>query len=183
MANITETATFDANVYQIATSDPVLGGADGIANAQAKALANRTKFLKAHVDAIEDGSFVPSGMVSYIGAGVLRNKINVDKTGVTSSASGAVTLDLSTKSIFELTLTGDTTVGLSGIPALSGETLYFVVRVTQGSTAYLLNWFSTITWLTIGGTAPAAPAANKTIEYIFSSTTSGSFLGRKGAST
>lgn len=183
MANITEAETFDAVIYQIGTTDAVLGGADGISNLQAKALANRTKYLKKHVDDVESGAVVPTGLMSYTGAGVVRNKINVDKTGVTSSATGTVTLDLSTKSIFELTLTGNTTVALSGAPSLSGETLYFVVRVTQGATAYLLNWFSSITWLTIGGAAPVAPAAGKTIEYIFSSTSSSNFLGRKGAAT
>ena len=183
MANITEIASFDANVYQIGTTDPVLGGADGIANSQAKALANRTTYLKNHVDAIEDGTSVPAGLMTYVRAGVVRNKVNVDKTGVTSAATGSVTLDLSVDAVFELTLSGNTTLNLTGAPALSSETLYFVVRVTQGSTAYALTWFSSITWLTYGGAAPAAPAANKTIEYIFSSTSAGVFLGRKGAST
>lgn len=46
MANLTPTETFD-NVYQLETTDPVLGGAGGIANAQAQALTNRTEWLKA----------------------------------------------------------------------------------------------------------------------------------------
>jgi len=46
MANLTPVSSFD-NVYQLETSDPVLGGAGGIANAQAQALANRTEWLKA----------------------------------------------------------------------------------------------------------------------------------------
>lgn len=45
MANLTPASSFD-NVYQLETSDPVLGGAGGIANAQAQALANRTEWLK-----------------------------------------------------------------------------------------------------------------------------------------
>lgn len=53
MANLPEVSTFDAGVYQIETSDPVLGGPTGISNLQAKALANRTKYLKDHVDALE----------------------------------------------------------------------------------------------------------------------------------
>lgn len=53
MANLTETATYDAAVYQLETTDPVLGGPGGISNSQAQALANRTKYLKAHVDALE----------------------------------------------------------------------------------------------------------------------------------
>jgi phage-related tail fiber protein len=53
MANLTETATFEPNVYRIDQTDPVLGW-DGtnlnIANLQAKALADRTQWLKARVD-------------------------------------------------------------------------------------------------------------------------------------
>lgn len=53
MANLTESATFDANVYRIDQTDPVLGwdGANlNIANQQAVALANRTQWLKERVD-------------------------------------------------------------------------------------------------------------------------------------
>lgn len=53
MANLTETSTFDAGVYQIETTDPVIGGANGVTNAPLKNLANRTKYLKDHVDALE----------------------------------------------------------------------------------------------------------------------------------
>ncbi len=52
MANITETESFDAGVYKIATTDPVVGGDGGISNSQAVALANRTKWLKARVDEV-----------------------------------------------------------------------------------------------------------------------------------
>lgn len=51
MANISETSVFTANVYRIATTDPVLGGGDtDIANKQAKALADRTLYLKNRMD-------------------------------------------------------------------------------------------------------------------------------------
>jgi len=45
MANVTETSTFDAGIYQLETTDPVEGGALGISNSQAKGLANRTRWL------------------------------------------------------------------------------------------------------------------------------------------
>jgi len=54
MANLTETASFDASIYQIATSDPVKGGiGTDISNKQAQSLANRTAYLKQHIDAAE----------------------------------------------------------------------------------------------------------------------------------
>ena len=52
MANVTETATFETGIYQIETTDPVLGGANGIANVQAKQLANRTAYLKTITDEV-----------------------------------------------------------------------------------------------------------------------------------
>jgi len=51
MANISEVSTYTPNVYRIATTDPVLGGGDtDIANKQAKALADRTLYLKNRLD-------------------------------------------------------------------------------------------------------------------------------------
>ena len=53
MANLTESANFDANVYRIDENDPVQGwngSTIGISNEQAQALANRTQWLKSRVD-------------------------------------------------------------------------------------------------------------------------------------
>ncbi|GIW22886.1 MAG: hypothetical protein KatS3mg068_2571 [Candidatus Sericytochromatia bacterium] len=52
MANLTETTTWENGIYQIETTDPVLGGPTGIANIQAKQLANRTKWLKQIADEV-----------------------------------------------------------------------------------------------------------------------------------
>lgn len=54
MANIVETQDWVDGVYQIETTDRVLGGVDGTANAQAKALASRTAYLKAAVESAQD---------------------------------------------------------------------------------------------------------------------------------
>lgn len=50
MANLPETATWEPGIYQLETTDPVLGGPNGPANTQAKQLANRTAFLKQQID-------------------------------------------------------------------------------------------------------------------------------------
>ncbi|RXJ86953.1 hypothetical protein [Arcobacter sp. CECT 8985] len=49
MSDLIEKSEFTAGIYQIETNDDVLGGENGIANAQAKALANRTLWLKTQV--------------------------------------------------------------------------------------------------------------------------------------
>ncbi len=46
MANLTEKAEWTKGIYQLETTDPLQGGADGIDNVQAKQLANRTQYLK-----------------------------------------------------------------------------------------------------------------------------------------
>lgn len=68
MANLEELNQYDAGVYQIETTDPVLGGPSGIANQQAKQLANRTKYLKDRVDKLEGGQTIPAGVAteSYV---------------------------------------------------------------------------------------------------------------------
>lgn len=45
MANLAETPQWENGIYQIETTDPVVGGPDGISNVQAKQLANRTGYL------------------------------------------------------------------------------------------------------------------------------------------
>lgn len=62
MANLAELVQYDAGVYQLETTDPVQGGAAGIANAPQKNLANRTAWLKKHVDDLESGATIPPGI-------------------------------------------------------------------------------------------------------------------------
>ncbi len=83
MANLKEEAVFDEGIYQIEKSDPVVGGADGISNRQAKALANRTQFLKekteelaGDLEALEDAVSVGSiqALVAACGKAMLLAK-------------------------------------------------------------------------------------------------------------
>lgn len=52
MANLTEANSWEAGIYQLELTDPVVGGPDGLSNRQAKQLANRTLYLKNLVDAL-----------------------------------------------------------------------------------------------------------------------------------
>lgn len=53
MANLKENAAWESGIYQLETTDPVVGGADGISNKQAIQLANRTGYLKGEVEALK----------------------------------------------------------------------------------------------------------------------------------
>ena len=52
MANLPETPSYEAGIYQIELTDAVIGGVTGISNKQARGLANRTGYLKAQVETI-----------------------------------------------------------------------------------------------------------------------------------
>lgn len=51
MAYLNEEAKWEPGIYQYETSDPLLGGPDGIDNVQGKQLGNRTKWLKEKMEA------------------------------------------------------------------------------------------------------------------------------------
>lgn len=53
MANLPENGVWVDGVYQLETTDRVLGGAGGIANRQAEELGNRTAFLKTKTEELE----------------------------------------------------------------------------------------------------------------------------------
>jgi hypothetical protein len=69
MANLTESSVYDSGVYQIEVSDIAEGGASGIVNMGAKNLANRTAYLKTHVDALESSTavFAPIASPTFTG--------------------------------------------------------------------------------------------------------------------
>ncbi|EZH78022.1 hypothetical protein [Aeromonas hydrophila] len=52
MANLQESEAWVDGIYQLETTDPVMGGPDGVDNIQAKQLGSRTKFLKKNQDSL-----------------------------------------------------------------------------------------------------------------------------------
>lgn len=115
-----------------------------------------------------------------VSGSVSRMANYVDKT-VSLSTNGSVILDLSVADVFNLLLEGPTTISLSNIPPLNGETFAFLISVSQGSVANAFTWFPNITWRTLNGLVPDAPGNNKTKEYLISTTDGVNFIGRVGA--
>lgn len=64
MASLPEIPNYDAGVFQLETDTPVKGGADGPSNAPLRNLANRTAYLKQHVDALEQSASSGIGLDS-----------------------------------------------------------------------------------------------------------------------
>ena len=111
------------------------------------------------------------------------SKLPLSKAVNVSAATGNIGIDLTNASVFNVTLTGNVQLGPYNLPSMSGEELWFVVRVTQhASTAYAVSWFPGITWITPGKAAPATIAAGGIAEYTF--TTNGTtYVGRVSAAT
>jgi len=58
MANLTESPVWEAGVYQLEITDPVLGGPNGVDNLQAKQLANRTQWLRQQIETLQAAGFL-----------------------------------------------------------------------------------------------------------------------------
>ncbi|ECI5744480.1 tail fiber protein, partial [Salmonella enterica subsp. enterica] len=54
MGKLTELTQWEDDIYQLETSDPVLGGPDGVSNKPQKQLANRTQWLKQRLEQAND---------------------------------------------------------------------------------------------------------------------------------
>lgn len=77
--------------------------------------------------------------------------------------------------IFTITLSGNTTYSISNVTA----PWVFMVEVKQGSgTTWTNTWFSTVTWVTPGATAPVqTTTSNGYTVYGFRALTASTFLG------
>ncbi|WCH24340.1 hypothetical protein [Aeromonas salmonicida] len=142
MANLQEVVSWDAGVYQLETSDPVLGGPGGHSNKQAQSLANRTAYLKKHVDEIEGGTTAAgkanklttarnialsgdvTGQASFDGSANITITVTYKNSGVTAGTYRSVTVDAK----------GNITAG-SNPTTLSGYGITDAVPSSQKGTA------------------------------------------------
>lgn len=180
-------AVIEAGNHAAAASDSAeqaeqvaAGVGDAVANAEAAAAAAQAA---AGLPALAGNRRKPLAVSDDETLATFRDELSlakfIDRQTVVSAAIGTVNLDLASSSVFQLTLTGNTTLTVSNAPTMINETYTIVVRIIQGATARTLNWFAGITWLNANG-VPATPAANKTIEYILSWDGT-NWIGRRGA--
>lgn len=74
------------------------------------------------------------------------------------------TVDLSTATVFTHTMSGNTTYSFSNPPS-TGTALGFVMKITQGASAYTIGWPASVRWNS--GVAPTVPGAGETDVYVF----------------
>ncbi|WP_095128648.1 hypothetical protein [Pseudomonas sp. Irchel s3h14] len=95
MADLPELNEWPEGIYQLETSDPVLGGPEGIDNLQAKQLASRTKWLKDQIAKIVAGTSVVGKALQLKTARTLK---------FTGAATGSGTYDGSADTEITLSL-------------------------------------------------------------------------------
>jgi hypothetical protein len=91
MANIIESNQWSEAIYEIATTDDVIGGADGISNIQATQLAARSNFLKEHVSVLE--THVGNLETGVTSAGQAIKLTTARNISISGDATGRATFD------------------------------------------------------------------------------------------
>ncbi|APC18534.1 hypothetical protein BLL42_23515 [Pseudomonas frederiksbergensis] len=173
MADLPESNEWALGVYQLETSDPVLGGPEGIDNLQAKQLASRTKWLRDQIQKIINDA-APLASPTFTGdpkaptplAG--DNDLSVSNTEfvrtvvhgntfIDVSGSGVLTLSAAqagtgTLSLYG-TLTGSRTIIVPTLPAR-----YQVVNGTDGAFSLIVK--------TAGGSGVAVTQGTSTLLFV-----------------
>ena len=146
MANLQETARWETGIYQLETSDPVMGGADGIDNRQAKQLGNRTLWLKQEIGSLQetlDGR-TAAATDSKAGIAKLNNTLtSSDADAALTAAQGKVLHDKITQGY--LPLTGGTINGSLTVQAANAQ--YAGVHINNTDPAALGSFLG----LDVGG--------------------------------
>ena len=127
MANLKETAFWEEGIYQFETTDPVLGGENGIDNKPTRQLANRTVWLKQELEAAQQAQ---RNRQITAGAGLIGG-------GILSADRSIALVTPSTLSGSTSNWAGNETVGHTHELAAATATLAGVVKLinTLGSTA------------------------------------------------
>jgi hypothetical protein len=108
MANQPEATTYDAGVYQLEVVDPVDGGVGAVSNKPLLNLANRTAYLKQHMDNLESGATIPATFAPLNSAGL---------TGTPTAPTAALgdnSTKLATTAFVQGTYNGRTTKNVAG---------------------------------------------------------------------
>ena len=136
MANITEVSQWESVIRQIENGEAATGGADGLANVQAKQLANRTQYLKSQIGNINNDT----ALLAATGTGLNHNGIYRGKNLGTFSSISAVESFLTThkvsSGVFEDLYLGDYFRLQDGTYNVEWEIAGFDTYYQKGDTAF-----------------------------------------------
>lgn len=166
MANLTDTASaWEAGVYQIETTDPVVGGAPnpatgaGMSNIPHLQLAKRTQFLKTQVEALQNGGGYKSALTftgnqTLTAADAGKCYIYGETTAVTLTLPAIA--DMPVGSIFEFINTGtaNMTVQRAGSDQIdSGSTAVASIVIPPNQSLKLIRATGSSLWHPVSVTA------------------------------
>jgi hypothetical protein len=153
MATLPEDSNFDAGVYEIATTDLVLGGPSGPANAGPQNLTNRTRWLFDQNTATQAALAALNTDVATIDGeiGVIQGQVTAINASITSINNQLPLLAPIANPNFSGTPTAPTPGG-------------FVNNSQIATTAYVFNWYAPKNSPAFSGvpTAPTAALGNAT---------------------
>jgi hypothetical protein len=142
MTTLTETATYDAGVTQLDTGVVITGGPTGSANAPLKNLANRTAYLKSHVDTLEAGGGTSSSTNALKSATttIAVNTATAPTTGqvLTATSSTAATWQTPAGGS-TVTMSDDTTTNATYYPTFATATSGTVASLKAASSKLTFN--------------------------------------------
>ena len=160
MANLQETPTWEAGIYQLETSDPVMGGENGIDNRAPRQLANRTLWLKNEL--ARQIGVVNTGKLGKTENAVSASKLATARNiAMTGDGSWNVNFDGSQNA------TGALTLANSGVTAGSYNSV--TVDVKGRVTAGLTQTHGLVTATTATGTTNVATGNGNTFLNIVAS--------------
>lgn len=132
MADLPESTEWATGIYQLETSDPVLGGPEGISNLQAKQLASRTRWLKLKFDSLIDGTVSVAKAVKLATARTIS---------ISGAATGNTSFDGSANSNITLTLTDSgVTAATYPVVTVNGKGLVTAGRTLIATDIPALSW-------------------------------------------
>jgi len=108
MANQPESPIYDAGVYQLEVTDPVDGGVGAVSNKPLLNLADRTAYLKLHVDNLEAGNTIPPTLAP------INSPALTGTPTAPTPALGDNSTKLSTTAFVQGTVNGVLTKGVAG---------------------------------------------------------------------
>jgi len=162
MANITEVVNYDTAIYQIATTDAVMGGAGGIANAQAQSLANRTAYLLSQINNIIAGDIAIPGFAP------INNPGFTGSPTAPTQALGDNSPKLATDAFVQATIGGVLSQSLAGLSTLTltasqaGNGILKFSGSLTSNCSVLVPASPTRSWVIVNGTSGAYTLTIKT---------------------
>jgi hypothetical protein len=127
MANLIETPTFEAGIYQFETTDPLQGGPGGVDNLPHRQLANRTQALKTTQDA------EVLRLTGHIGSGGTSHAAATTVSAGYMSASDKVRLN-------NAALSSELAAAMAGFTGSLGAAGWFAIPLTGIATPVIIQW-------------------------------------------